>query len=75
VGYVHEIEYLIKQAKVKVRESGNPEGYDAALWMSDWIRTPLPVLNGKTPAGYMHTVEGMKLGSNLLAVAKSGAYA
>lgn len=58
-----------------VSESGDPEGFDAAHWVSDWLNTPLPALGGHHPATYMDTAEGQKLVSNLLAMVQSGAYA
>lgn len=69
------IESLIGQVEIMVKESGNPEGFDAAKWVSNWLHAPLPALRGETPASYMDTVEGQKLISNLLATAQSGAYA
>lgn len=69
------IEYLIGQVENMVKESGDPEGFDAARWVSNWLNSPLPALGGQTPASYMDTVEGQKLVSNLLATAQSGAYA
>ena len=69
------IEYLIGQVENMVRESGNPEGFDAAKWVSNWLKSSLPALGGKTPASFMDTIEGQKLVSNLLATAQSGAYA
>jgi putative toxin-antitoxin system antitoxin component (TIGR02293 family) len=69
------VEYLIGQVENMVKESGNPEGFDAAKWVSSWLDSPLPALGGRTPASYMDTVEGQKLVSNLLATAQSGAYA
>lgn len=69
------VEYLIGQVENMVSESGNPEGFDAAKWVSNWLESPLPALGGKKPASYMDTIEGQKLVSNLLATAQSGAYA
>lgn len=69
------IEYLIGQVENMIKESGDPEGFDAAKWVSNWLNSPLPALGGQTPASYMDTVEGQKLVSNLLATAQSGAYA
>jgi putative toxin-antitoxin system antitoxin component (TIGR02293 family) len=69
------IESLIGQVAAMVRESGDPNDFDAAKWVSVWLTTPLAALGGKTPASYMDTVEGQKLVSNLLATAQSGAYA
>jgi putative toxin-antitoxin system antitoxin component (TIGR02293 family) len=68
------IEYLIGQVENMVIESGNPEGFDAAKWISGWLNSPLPALNNQTPASYMDTIEGQKMVSNLLATVQSGAY-
>ncbi|RZI40451.1 DUF2384 domain-containing protein [Herbaspirillum sp. HC18] len=69
------VEYLIGQVENMVQESGDPEGFDAAKWVSNWLNSPLPALDGQKPASFMDTVEGQKLVSNLLATAQSGAYA
>jgi uncharacterized protein (DUF2384 family) len=69
------VEYLIGQVENMVKESGNPEGFDAAKWVSNWLTAPLPARGGQTPASYMDTAEGQKLVSNLLATAQSGTYA
>lgn len=66
---------LIGQVERMVRESGNPAGFDAAIWISNWLQRPQPILRGNTPASYMDTVEGQKLISALLAQVQSGAYA
>lgn len=69
------IEYLIGQVENMIKQSGNPDGFDAARWISKWLNEPLPALGNQKPAGYMDTVEGQKLVSSLLAMAQSGAYA
>lgn len=69
------VEYLIGQVENMVRESGSPEGFDAAKWVSNWLNSPLPALDNQPPADHMDTVEGQKLVSSLLAMAQSGAYA
>jgi putative toxin-antitoxin system antitoxin component (TIGR02293 family) len=69
------VKALIGQVQAMVEESGNPEGFDAALWVANWLNSPLPALGGALPASYMDTVEGQKLIANLLAMSQSGAYA
>ena len=69
------VEYLIGQVENMVKESGNPDGFDAARWVSDWLHAPLPALGGRKPASYLDTMEGQKLVSSLLSMAQSGAYA
>jgi hypothetical protein len=53
----------------------NPEGFDAAAWMSRWLNDPLPALGGMRPIDHMDTVEGRALVSTTLAKLQSGAYA
>ena len=69
------VEYLIGQVENMVRQSGAPQGFDAAVWVAAWLHTPLPALGNQPPASYMDTVEGQKLVSGILAMAQSGAYA
>ena len=69
------VENLIVMVQTMVEESGDPTGFDAARWVSEWLTEPLPALGGETPASYMDTFEGQKLVANLLAMIQSGAYA
>ena len=66
---------LIGKVQTMVEESGNPNGFDAARWVADWMSKPLPALGGATPASYMDTFEGQKLVIDLLSMSQSGAYA
>ena len=69
------IETLIDSVQAMVERSGDPAGFDAARWLSDWLSKPLPALAGATPASYMDTFEGQKMVGGLLAMSESGAYA
>ncbi|QJE02002.1 DUF2384 domain-containing protein [Massilia forsythiae] len=69
------VEALIGLVQTMVEQSGDPAGFDAARWGSDWLARPLPALGGQTPASYMDTFEGQKLVADLLATSQSGAYA
>lgn len=40
---------LVGQLLAIIEESGNPEGFDAPLWLSNWLREPLPALGGLQP--------------------------
>ena len=66
---------LIGQLQAMVQHSGDPEGFDAAGWMSRWLRDPIPALGGAAPVAFMDTMEGQALVSQLLAQMQSGAYA
>ena len=67
------VENLIAMVQTMVEESGDPTGFDAARWVSEWLTEPLPALGGETPASYLDTFEGQKLVANLLAMIQSGA--
>ncbi len=66
---------LVGQLQAVVQESGNPEGFDAAAWMSRWLSDPVPALGGARPIDLMDTMEGQALVSTTLAQLQSGAYA
>lgn len=69
------VETLIGMVQAMVDQSGDPTGFDAARWVSDWLTKPLPALAGATPASYMDTFEGQRLVAELLSMSQSGAYA
>lgn len=66
---------LLGQLQTMVRESGNPEGFDASAWLSSWMKTPIPALGGDRPLKFMDTMTGQTLISQTLAQMQSGAYA
>ncbi len=72
---VYGLRRLIGQVEAMVRESGNPEGFDAPAWVGNWLERPQPSLGGKTPSSFMDTAEGQQLVMQVLAQAQSGAYA
>jgi uncharacterized protein (DUF2384 family) len=37
---------LVGQMEAAIQESGDPEGFDAAAWMSNWLNEPVPALGG-----------------------------
>jgi putative toxin-antitoxin system antitoxin component (TIGR02293 family) len=66
---------LVGQVEAMVRESGDPTGFDAVDWTSQWLHTPLPALGGKKPMEFMDTMEGQGIVSDTLARIASGAFA
>ena len=66
---------LVGQVDTMVKESGNPEGFDAAKWVAAWLDRPQPALGGKRPAQLMDTADGRSIVSDLVARMQSGAYA
>lgn len=65
---------LVHQVQEMVNRSGNPEGFDARLWIEKWIESPVPALDGRRPKEYLATAEGCTLVAKVLACAESGAY-
>jgi putative toxin-antitoxin system antitoxin component (TIGR02293 family) len=66
---------LLGQLQTMVRESGNPNGFDAAGWLSTWMSAPVPALGGARPLDLMGTMTGQALVSQVLSQMQSGAYA
>lgn len=66
---------LIGQVQQIVEESGDPEGFDAARWVAEWLERPLPALDGRPPIEFMDTAEGRDVVFGLVARMQSGAYA
>jgi putative toxin-antitoxin system antitoxin component (TIGR02293 family) len=66
---------LIGQVETMVAQSGNPEGFDAAHWVANWLQTPVAALGGSRPVDYMDTMEGQGMVSTLLGQMQGGAYA
>lgn len=69
------IGHLVGQVQRMVEQSGQPEGFDAAVWVARWMERPVPALGGLKPADLMDTAEGQGIVSNLLSRTQSGAYA
>lgn len=66
---------LVGQLQAIVEESGDPDGFDAPLWLSQWLREPLPALGGIQPISLLDTMEGQALVADTLAKVQSGAFA
>lgn len=66
---------LVGQLGAMLEESGEPDGFDATLWLSRWLREPLAALGGVKPIDLLDTMEGQSLVSRSLAQIQSGAYA
>jgi hypothetical protein len=57
--HVLSIARLIGQVQKMVQESGNPEGFEPAVWLAKWLAEPNPALGSITPGEYMDTAEGL----------------
>ncbi len=66
---------LVGQVESMVEESGNSDGFDAAAWLSKWLREPLPAFAGTRPIDLLDTIVGQSLVGRALAQVQSGAYA
>lgn len=66
---------LVGQVQAMVEESGDPDGFDAAAWLAQWMQEPVPALGGTRPSELMDTAEGQAMVSNLLTRMQSGAFA
>lgn len=66
---------LVGQVQEMVAESGDPAGFDAALWLARWLQRPLPAFGGQRPAEFMDTADGQSLVSTMVARMQTGAYA
>jgi putative toxin-antitoxin system antitoxin component (TIGR02293 family) len=66
---------LVGQVESIISESGNPDGFNAAKWVAQWLEKPSPALGGEKPSAYLDTVSGQEMISDLLAKIQTGAYA
>lgn len=65
---------LVGQVQAMVQNSGEPDGFDAARWLADWLERPNPALGRKRPSEFLDTADGRILVSDLLSRMSSGAY-
>ncbi len=66
---------LVGQIESMIQESGDPERFDAAGWLSRWLRDPLAAFGGERPIDLMDTMEGQAMVATALAQLQTGAYA
>jgi putative toxin-antitoxin system antitoxin component (TIGR02293 family) len=65
---------LIRTVEAIVEESGDPQGFNAADWLSGWLQSSLPALGGRQPAEFLCTREGQQLVWSVLGRIQSGAF-
>ena len=73
-GRARAMDRLVMRVQTMIEESGNPEGFNAAEWVTRWISRPLPALGGRTPDEFLETEDGQALVENLILRMQSGAY-
>jgi putative toxin-antitoxin system antitoxin component (TIGR02293 family) len=66
---------LVGRVRRMVEESGDPDGFDAARWVSAWLDAPLGSLGGRRPADFMDTADGRALVLSLVGQMQAGSYA
>lgn len=65
---------MANQVQRIVEESGDPTGFDATAWLSDWLQRHVPALGGVQPLSFLDTISGQRLISDLIARMQTGAY-
>ena len=65
---------LIDQVEQIVRESGDPDGFNAEQWVAQFLDAPSPALGGRRPRDFMETSDGRTVVAALVAQMQSGAY-
>lgn len=65
---------VIGQVEQIVQESGDPEGFDAAKWVADWLERPVPALGRRRPSSFMGSADGRELIYGLVDAFQSGVY-
>lgn len=66
---------LLRTVEAIVAESGEPAGFNAVVWLDDWLHHPLLALGGRLPVEYLDSDEGYRLLVQLLRQMQSGTYA
>jgi putative toxin-antitoxin system antitoxin component (TIGR02293 family) len=68
------LQRLIGQGEALVRDCGDPEGFEASLWLAGWLQQPQGALGGARPARYLDTADGRDQLSRLIGAQGSGSY-
>lgn len=66
---------LIGMVEEMVEDSGDPTGFDAPTWVSNWLEQRLPALGGRKPVEYLDTIVGQEMLCKLLRQAQGGVFA
>lgn len=66
---------LLGQLEAMIEDGGDGSDFDAAEWLSRWLREPLPALGGGKPIDLLDTMEGQAIVAQALARIEGGAYA
>jgi|AACY02.3.fsa_nt_gi Protein of unknown function (DUF2384). len=66
---------LTARVERMVLESGDPDGFDAAAWVGQWIVQQNPALDSRCPVELFDNADGRARVARLLAMMQSGAFA
>ena len=66
---------LIELVGLIVAESGNPDKFNARMWVKEWLTSSNPALGNLKPATFMKTKAGRETIFSLISQIQSGAYA
>ena len=69
--FVAELADLVQ---TMVNESGDAANFDAKLWATEWLSSPVPAIGWRRPLELMAMQAGRDLLKNLLKRSQSGAY-
>ena len=58
-----------------VTESGNPEGFNAEVWLQKWLASPIPAFGNRRPWDILQEPEGLALVQATLLQIQAGSYA
>jgi uncharacterized protein (DUF2384 family) len=68
-------EKLVSLVRQMVSESGDPNGFHAEAWVTQWLETPLPALGGEKPSSLMESIDGQEKVLALVSRMPAGGYA
>lgn len=74
LGYPEQFQRLLARVIQIVRESGDPEGFDACAWLGAWLNTRVPALGGARPVEILKQPGGFEQVLVVLLRMRSGAY-
>ncbi len=72
---MHPPQVLTDLVQQIVMESGNPEGFNAEVWLQEWLAEPLPAFGNRRPWDVLHEPEGLALIRATLLQIQKGSFA
>lgn len=69
-----DIDSLTTLVQRMVEEAGDTAGFDAHLWLQEWMSQPLPALNNRCPKDVLGELGGFDLVQSTLLRIRAGAF-